>query len=85
MVRFYRYVRNPMYVGFLAGWIGLWIVFGTVSRAALEVAAIAILAVMAFVFLYEEPALRRSFGGDYETYCRNVPRWLPRLRPWNPA
>src|SRR5258708_13322866 len=25
---FYRYVRNPMYVGFAAGWIGLWIVLG---------------------------------------------------------
>src|ERR1051326_5380216 len=25
---FYRYVRNPMYVGFAAGWTGLWIVFG---------------------------------------------------------
>lgn len=28
VVGFYRYVRNPMYVGFAAGWIGLWIVFG---------------------------------------------------------
>ena len=25
VVGFYRYVRNPMYVGFAAGWIGLWI------------------------------------------------------------
>ena len=24
VVGFYRYVRNPMYVGFAAGWIGLW-------------------------------------------------------------
>src|SRR5690349_24445913 len=28
VVGFYRYARNPMYVGFAAGWIGLWIVFG---------------------------------------------------------
>jgi protein-S-isoprenylcysteine O-methyltransferase Ste14 len=28
VVGFYRYVRNPMYVGFAAGWIGLWVVFG---------------------------------------------------------
>ncbi len=27
-VGFYRYVRNPMYLGFAAGWIGLWIMFG---------------------------------------------------------
>src|SRR5215468_2231224 len=28
VVGFYRYVRNPMYVGFAAGWIGLWTVLG---------------------------------------------------------
>jgi protein-S-isoprenylcysteine O-methyltransferase Ste14 len=32
--------------------------------------------------LYEEPTLRRKFGADYEEYCRNVRRWLPRLRAW---
>ena len=25
---FYRYVRNPMYLGFAGGWLGLWVVFG---------------------------------------------------------
>ena len=29
VVGFYRYVRNPMYLGFAVGWIGLWVVFGT--------------------------------------------------------
>jgi protein-S-isoprenylcysteine O-methyltransferase Ste14 len=29
VVGFYRYVRNPMYLGFAVGWVGLWIVFGT--------------------------------------------------------
>jgi protein-S-isoprenylcysteine O-methyltransferase Ste14 len=28
VVGFYRYVRNPMYVGFAAGWIALWVMFG---------------------------------------------------------
>jgi Phospholipid methyltransferase len=28
IVGFYRYVRNPMYLGFAVGWIGLWVVFG---------------------------------------------------------
>ena len=82
VVGFYRYVRNPMYVGFFAGWVGLWVVFGRASWLALEVAAAAVAAVALFVPLYEEPILRRMFGADYEEYCRNVPRWLPRLRPW---
>jgi protein-S-isoprenylcysteine O-methyltransferase Ste14 len=34
--------------------------------------------------LVEEPGLKRRFGEDYETYAANVPRWLPRLRPWEP-
>ena len=40
--------------------------------------------VVAFVRLYEEPALTRKFGAAYEEYRRNVPRWLPRLTPWRP-
>jgi protein-S-isoprenylcysteine O-methyltransferase Ste14 len=33
-----------------------------------------------FVLLYEEPTLRRQFGGEYERYCAAVPRWIPKLR-----
>jgi protein-S-isoprenylcysteine O-methyltransferase Ste14 len=29
------------------------------------------------VVAYEEPTLRRTFGEDYEQYCRQVRRWLP--------
>ena len=83
VVGFYRYVRNPMYVGFLTGWVGLWIIFGHANFAALIIASVAILFVAFFVRFYEEPHLCELFGSDYETYCRNVPRWLPRLHPWH--
>jgi len=83
VVGFYRYVRNPMYVGFLAGWVGLWVVFGRASRQAIEVAAAMALAVVLFVRLYEEPTLRRLFGAEYKEYCRNVRRWIPRARAWD--
>ncbi len=33
-----------------------------------------------FVYLYEEPHLRKTFGAAYEEYCRSVPRWIPRLK-----
>jgi protein-S-isoprenylcysteine O-methyltransferase Ste14 len=78
-VGFYRYVRNPMYVGFAVGWIGLWIVFGRASWVAIAVVAAAALAVHLFVIGYEEPTLRRKFGASYEEYCRQVRRWWPRL------
>jgi protein-S-isoprenylcysteine O-methyltransferase Ste14 len=78
----YRYVRNPMYLGFATGWIGLWFVFGHANPTAIA-AVIAIAAgVHLFVVFYEEPTLRRKFGADYERYCRNVHRWWPRIRGW---
>jgi protein-S-isoprenylcysteine O-methyltransferase Ste14 len=82
VVGFYRYVRNPMYLGFFAGWAGLWTIFGRFSWVALEITVGGIAAVALFVLLYEEPTLRKKFGADYEEYSRNVPRWLPRLRSW---
>jgi protein-S-isoprenylcysteine O-methyltransferase Ste14 len=82
VVGFYRYVRNPMYVGFAAGWIGLWIIFGRASANAMALTVLAATGVHLFVRLYEEPTLRGKFGADYEEYCRNVRRWWPRLHPW---
>lgn len=85
VVGMYRYVRNPMYVGFATGWIGLWIVFGHASLAAIIVVAAVAAAIHLFVVFYEEPTLRSKFDGDYEEYCRNVRRWWPRLHGWRKA
>ena len=82
VVGFYRYVRNPMYVGFAAGWIGLWVVFGHPNPRLIAAVAAVALAVHLFVLFYEEPTLRKKFGADYEQYCENVRRWWPRLTPW---
>ena len=81
VVGFYRYVRNPMYVGFLTGWTGLWVVFGKGNLGAIGVACLVVMGVHLFVIGYEEPTLRRMFGAEYEEYCRNVRRWIPRLQP----
>jgi protein-S-isoprenylcysteine O-methyltransferase Ste14 len=83
VVGFYRYVRNPMYLGFAMGWIGLCIVFGRASAGAIVGVAAAALAVLLFVLFYEEPTLRNKFGADYEEYRRNVRRWWPRLHGWD--
>lgn len=83
VVGFYRYTRNPMYLGFAVGWIGLWILFGYANWVAILVVAAVALGVHLFVVFYEEPTLRRKFGTDYEEYCRNVSRWWPRMRGWD--
>jgi protein-S-isoprenylcysteine O-methyltransferase Ste14 len=76
-VGFYRYVRNPMYVGVLAINIGyfLWFRYWNLLIYAILV----FIAFHTFVMLYEEPTLRRKFGAAYEEYCRRVPRWIPRI------
>ena len=83
VVGFYRYVRNPMYVGFAAGWIGLWVIFGHANVAAIAAVAAVALGVDLFVIFYEEPTLKGKFGEQYEEYRRNVRRWWPRLHGWN--
>ena len=78
----YRYVRNPMYLGFATGWIGLWVIFGHPDPRLITAFAAIALGVHLFVLFYEEPTLRKKFGADYDEYCRNVRRWWPRLHAW---
>lgn len=82
VVGFYPYVRNPMYLGFALGWIGLWIVFGHANPTTIAGVAAVALGVHLFVIFYEEPTLLKKFGESYEEYCVNVRRWWPRLRRW---
>ena len=39
---------------------------------------------LVYIPLVEEPMLSARFGESYAAYRRNVPRFLPRLRPWRP-
>jgi protein-S-isoprenylcysteine O-methyltransferase Ste14 len=76
----YRFVRNPMISGvililvgeslFLMSWPHFYwaLIFFSLNSF--------------WIPLFEEPFLRAQFGDDYRNYCRNVPRLLPRLRPW---
>jgi protein-S-isoprenylcysteine O-methyltransferase Ste14 len=78
----FRWVRNPGYVSVVTLLVGQALVFG--SPGVLGYAVVVAIAFHLVVVLYEEPTLRRQFGTDYETYCRAVPRWVPRLGPAPP-
>ena len=80
---FYRHVRNPMYVGVLVALAGETILFR--SRALAVFMVLMCLGFHLFVRLYEEPTLGRRYGEEYLRLKRHVPRWLPRLRPWQGA
>lgn len=73
----HRYIRNPMYIGVLLIVAGQAVLFD--SRTVLLYAAFLWLAFHVFVLLYEEPALHKQFGPEYDNYKQRVPRWLPKL------
>jgi protein-S-isoprenylcysteine O-methyltransferase Ste14 len=75
----YRFVRNPMYVAVLSTIAGQALLFGSLKLVLY--CAIIWLLFHVFVLSYEEPTLRKTFGGEYDAYCAHVPRWLPRLSP----
>ena len=70
-------LRNPLYVGNIAVWVGfaasaglLWLVPPIVLLLAFEYHAIV---------RWEERLLEARLGDAYRTYAARVPRWMPRL------
>lgn len=76
----YRIVRNPMISGVALVLIGQTLLWGS-WLVGLWAFLFVCINHAYFVFL-EEPGLERRFGESYHRYKTNVPRWLPRLRPW---
>lgn len=72
----YRFVRNPMYLGAGLALSGAALFYQSIPL--LGYAGLFLLVTHVFVVFYEEPALRRTFGGDYDGYCRRVGRWWPK-------
>ncbi len=74
----FRLVRNPMMWGIGALLVGVCLVLGA---ASLWIGFVGFLLFISwFIPFYEEPDMERRFGEAYREYCRQVPRWLPRLR-----
>ena len=73
----YSHTRNPMYVGNMLILIGLSIASNSWTCVAVAIPFYAF--VCAAIVAAEERYLRDRFGADFEAYCRDVPRWLPRL------
>ena len=79
----YRWVRNPMYVGMGFFLVGEAVALPAVRREMLIMATLLWGIVTIFIVVYEEPTLRQKFGDEYKAYCREVRRWIPRLRPFD--
>jgi protein-S-isoprenylcysteine O-methyltransferase Ste14 len=77
----YRYVRNPMILSVIMIETGEALLFASVWLGLVGLLFFAINHVY-FIFS-EEPGLEKRFGQDYVMYKKNVPRWIPRLKPWH--
>lgn len=73
----YAHVRNPIYLGNLI--IALGVVIMAESWIALAILLVGFSVQYGAIVSLEEEFLTRAFGQRYEEYCRQVPRWLPRL------
>jgi protein-S-isoprenylcysteine O-methyltransferase Ste14 len=74
----YRYVRNPMYLSVATIVAGEALLARSMALAVYG--AVWFVCVNLFVIGYEEPTLRRRFGGAYDEYARRVRRWIPAVR-----
>jgi protein-S-isoprenylcysteine O-methyltransferase Ste14 len=73
----FSHCRNPMYVGNLLILSGMAVTSNcwTTVLVAIPLTAFVYRAIVAA----EEDFLRRKFGAGFDEYCRNVPRFVPRL------
>jgi protein-S-isoprenylcysteine O-methyltransferase Ste14 len=79
----YQHVRNPMILSIVILQIGEAVWFAS-SGIAVLAAAFFVINTLYFIFS-EEPGLEKRFGTEYVEYQRNVPRWIPRRKPWHPS
>jgi protein-S-isoprenylcysteine O-methyltransferase Ste14 len=76
----YRYMRNPMITGVLTILAGEALYFNSIAILIWGMLFFMISTVY-FQFM-EEPKLERRFGNDYTDYKDNVPRWIPKRKPY---
>jgi protein-S-isoprenylcysteine O-methyltransferase Ste14 len=72
----FAYVRHPMYLGILLTALGGMLLYRTWTFLFL-LTHFPVLVVRAH---HEEQALAEVFGSEWDAYCQQVPRWLPRCK-----
>ena len=72
----FRYVRHPLYLASLLGYLGL--VVSTASLLSLGV-FVGIFAFHNYIAGYEEKLLEAKFGENYREYKRRTGKWLPKI------
>ncbi|ADJ27241.1 methyltransferase family protein [Nitrosococcus watsonii] len=74
----FAHCRNPLYLGNLLILFGLFLIHNNPWVYFLGLGFF--LTAYTAIVMAEEAYLEAKFGADYQSYCRRVNRWLPRLR-----
>lgn len=76
----YKFVRNPMYIARFV------LILGLILMTGIPWLLVAYLPLYYFYMVNrverEEPVLQETFGGKYIDYCKQVPRFVPTLKPY---
>ena len=76
-------VRNPLYLGNIALWVGFALSARLVWLAPLLAAALAV--EYHAIVRWEEGLLESRLGEPYRAYMSSVPRWIPRIASTSPS
>lgn len=77
----YSHVRNPMYIGRFVLGLGLFIM--TVNPYLIAAYVVLFAAYAHMRVQREEGRLKVIFAPDYQHYCSEINRWLPRPKPYS--
>jgi protein-S-isoprenylcysteine O-methyltransferase Ste14 len=75
----FGYVRNPLYVGNMAMYLGVGIMANALVPYLVLIALIFFLLQYWLIVKKEEAYLATTFGDEYSRYVQHVPRFVPRL------
>lgn len=76
----YKYCRNPMITGVLFILVGETLFFHS-TNILIWTCTFFLINTLYFI-LKEEPDLYKRFGDKYKKYKENVPRWIPKFKPY---
>lgn len=74
----FRHCRNPLYVGNILMLLGVGILANSLVFTGILMPLF--LFIYQAIVLAEEQFLRGKFGPGFDAYCRNVNRWIPKLK-----
>lgn len=82
----FSYVRNPLYIGNILMYTGVGLMANALTPWLVSVALVYFIFQYSLIVSLEEEFLEKEFGEGYREFKNNVPRFFPRLRPYqNPC